>query len=178
MENERKKKYAKAIMDIASAEDNLEKITDELYSFSQALEKSRDLYVALSDSSLPFERRNQIVLDLLSKKASATTLGIIAMMISAGRIKDLVDIAESMSEQMAEEKSQEVAYVRSATELTDAQIKKLTEALSKATGKTLDVKLVVDETLLGGVVATIGDTVIDGSVKAKLQKLRERLETK
>lgn len=178
MKSAQKEQYARAIVEIANAEDNLEKITDEIYSFSQELGKSRELYVTLSDNSIPFNRRNQIVLDLLSEKASAATLGIIAMLVSAGRIKDIQDIAEKLSEQLAEEKNKEVAYVRSATELSADEVKKLQSALSKATKKKLDIKVAVDESLLGGVVATVGDTVIDGSVKTKLQKLRERLEAK
>ena len=174
----RKDQYAKAILEIATAEGNLEKITNELYAFSEALTKSRDLYTALADRSIPFQKRNQIIYDLLSKKASAATLGIISLVVSAGRIKDFEDIVVELSAQVSQQRNQEVAYVRSAIELNGAQTKKLEKALSQATNKQLDLKVVVDPNLLGGVVATIGDTVIDGSVKTKLQKFREKMESK
>ncbi len=178
MSDKRKDQYASAIFEIATAEGNIDKISGELYAFSQALEKSRELYVSLSDNSIPFEKRNQIVLDLLSNKASAATLGVIVMLVSAGRIKDLPDISKELSVKVAEQQEKEVAYVRSAVSLSDEQLKKLREALNKATNKQLDLKVTVDEELLGGITATIGDTVIDGTVKSRLQKLREKLEAK
>ena len=62
----------------------------------------------------------------------------------------------------AAEANKEVAEVRSAVPLTDDQRKRLADALNKATGKEVEVKVVVDPSVLGGVVAQVGDTVIDG----------------
>jgi F-type H+-transporting ATPase subunit delta len=59
--------------------------------------------------------------------------------------------------------------------LNDAQVQKLTEALNKATGKRVEVKVVIDEKVLGGIVATIGDTVIDGTVRHRLAQLKEHI---
>ena len=59
-----------------------------------------------------------------------------------------------------------MAEVRSAVPLTEDQRTRLAAALNKATGKDLEVKVIVDPTVLGGVLAQIGDTVIDGTVRA------------
>ena len=64
--------------------------------------------------------------------------------------------------------------MRSAVPLDDAQQQRLAAALSQATGKQVEVKVVVDEKVLGGLVATIGDTVIDGTVRHRLAQLKER----
>jgi F-type H+-transporting ATPase subunit delta len=66
-----------------------------------------------------------------------------------------------------------VAEVRSAIPLTAAQEEQLAAALRVATGKDVEVKVIVDESILGGLVAQIGDQVIDGSVRARLGQLRE-----
>ena len=68
-----------------------------------------------------------------------------------------------------------MAEVRSATPLDDKQRKALAEALGQATGKNVEVKVLVDPSVIGGVVAKIGDTVIDGSIKRRLEQLRERV---
>ena len=68
-----------------------------------------------------------------------------------------------------------VAEVRSAVPLTEDQRTRLTAALNQATGKDLEVKVIVDPTVLGGLLTQIGDTVIDGTVRTKLAKLREAL---
>jgi len=59
--------------------------------------------------------------------------------------------------------------------LDAATIARLTASLSRATGKDVEVKTVVDPTVIGGVVARVGDVVIDGSVSHRLQELRETL---
>ncbi len=170
--------YVSAIAEVAEAEGSLDRIADELYRFSTALSKSRDLYEALSDSSIPAFRRQQIILDLLGKKTDRLTVGFISMIVSAGRIKELDDIVEELADKVAKGKNREVAFVRTAVELDDKQKENLKNALEQATNKELELKAIVDPSLLGGVVATIGDTIIDGSVKSRLSKLRETMEKK
>ncbi len=170
--------YVSAITEVAEAEGNLERVADELYRFSTALAESRNLYEALSDFSIPVFRRQQIIMDLLEKKADRLTIGLISMIVSVGRIKDLDDIAEELADKVAKRKNREIAFVRTAVELNDQQKENLRNALMQATDKELELKVIVDPNLLGGVVATIGDTIIDGSVKSRLSKLRETMEKK
>jgi F-type H+-transporting ATPase subunit delta len=68
-----------------------------------------------------------------------------------------------------------VAEVRSALPLDDGQVERLAVALGRATGKTVEVKVVVDPSVMGGLVARIGDTVIDGTVRHRLNQLKEQL---
>jgi F-type H+-transporting ATPase subunit delta len=62
--------------------------------------------------------------------------------------------------------------VRSAIPLTDDQLERLAKALGNATGKQVEVKVVVDPSVLGGIVAQVGDTVIDGSVRSRIDQLK------
>jgi F-type H+-transporting ATPase subunit delta len=75
----------------------------------------------------------------------------------------------------AAEANKEVAEVRSAVPLTSDQRERLAKALGLATGKQIEVKVVVDPSVLGGVVAQVGDTVIDGSVRTRLDQLKHAL---
>jgi F-type H+-transporting ATPase subunit delta len=68
-----------------------------------------------------------------------------------------------------------VAEVRSAVALDDTQRQRISEALSRATRKQVEVKVIVDESVMGGIVATIGDTVIDGTVRHRLDQLKEQI---
>ena len=65
-----------------------------------------------------------------------------------------------------------MAEVRSAIPLTDDQKSRLADALGQATGKQVEVKVIVDPSIKGGLVAQVGDTVIDGSVRRRLEQLR------
>jgi F-type H+-transporting ATPase subunit delta len=78
-------------------------------------------------------------------------------------------------EKGAAARSHAVAEVRTAVPLSDTQRKRLAEALKKATGKDVELKVVIDPTVLGGVITQIGDTVIDGSVRHRLSRVRETL---
>jgi F-type H+-transporting ATPase subunit delta len=75
----------------------------------------------------------------------------------------------------AQSREHEVAEVRSAVPLDDAQVAQITQALARATGKRIEVKVVVDPEVMGGIVATVGDTVIDGSVRHRLEQLKETI---
>ena len=84
-------------------------------------------------------------------------------------------IADELIRQAAESRGQAVAEVRSAVTLNDDQRGRLKSALSSATGMNIDIVVVVDPDILGGVVAQVGDTVFDGSVRTRLEKMKERL---
>ena len=66
-----------------------------------------------------------------------------------------------------------VARVRSAIELTDEQQSRLADAIAAATGTEVDVRVIVDPTVMGGVITELGDDIIDGSVRSRLNQMRE-----
>ena len=166
--------YARAMFDVARAEGNAARISDELFRFARALEGSDELLAALTDAHLPPSRRQQIVEDLLGGRAEATTVSLVSMVVAAGRARDLPAIIDSLVAMSAEESNKAVAEVRSAIELTEDQRNRLAAAIGKATGKQVEVKVVIDPSVLGGIVTTVGDTVIDGSVKTRLERLKQQ----
>jgi F-type H+-transporting ATPase subunit delta len=97
------------------------------------------------------------------------------MVVGTGRSHELTAIIGELVRLSAAEGNKELAEVRSAVALTDDQKERLADALGKATGKKVEVKVVVDPSVLGGLVAQVGDTVIDGSIRARLDQLRESI---
>ena len=89
------------------------------------------------------------------------------------RGKEVAQNTAQAAAEAAQESGRELAEVHSAIELTDDQQERLAAALTKATGKEVEVKVVVDPSVIGGVVSQVGDTVIDGSVRHRLQQLRD-----
>ena len=81
----------------------------------------------------------------------------------------------TLVERAAATKSRTVAEVRSAVALTEDQHIRLAAALANATGKQVELKVIVDPTVLGGLVAQVGDTVIDGSVRSRLDQIKSLL---
>ncbi|MDP8957637.1 MAG: ATP synthase F1 subunit delta [Actinomycetota bacterium] len=169
--------YATAIFEVARAEGRLEDVEDELFRIARTVEGNPPLRDALTDPRLPVERKQAVLGDLLEGKASPLTRALVSFVVALGRANHLSEIADQMVELASAERNRVVAEVRSAIPLDAATIQKLEEGLSKATGKQVDVKLVVDPSLIGGIAAQVGDVVIDGSVRHRLDELRERFDS-
>lgn len=175
MSNQKVEAYARALFEIAQAEGALERVEDELFRVARAFESNDQLRSTLTDATLPADRRQQVVEQLLGGKASATTVQLVSMLVTSGQVKEMASIIDALVKRASSEKSQEVAEVRSAIPLTDDQQKRLAAALTKATGKALNLKVVVDPSVLGGLVAVVGDEVIDDTVRTRLDQLKTRI---
>jgi F-type H+-transporting ATPase subunit delta len=175
MSSNRAQYYAEAFHAIASAEGDLATVEAELSAVSQAIAANDGLRTSLSDPAFPAAQRQQVIEDLFGGKVSATTTALVSMLVAGGRIGELADIVSALVGRSAAGRNKVVAEVRSAVPLTADQSARLGAALKTATGKDVEVKVVIDPSVLGGIVTQIGDTVIDGSVRHRLDKMREAL---
>jgi F-type H+-transporting ATPase subunit delta len=172
---ERNEAYAQGLLDVARGEGPLADIEDDLFRFARTVQSSDDLRMSLSDPRLPIDRRLALIDELLDGKALAASTALISMVVAAGHAGDLPAIVERFVELAAAERERELAEVRSAIPLDQAQTKRLADALSHATGKRVEVKVIVDPSVLGGIVARVGDTVIDGTIRHRLEQLKEQV---
>lgn len=175
MSDNRIEGYARGLFEIARAEGTLDEVEDELFRFARSFESSDALRSALTDDQIPPAKRQAIIEDLLGGKATSTTTQLISMVVGSGRTRDLPAIVDNLVARASSAKHQEVAEVRTAVALTADQETRLAAALVNATGKQVNLKVVVDPSVLGGLVATVGDTVIDGSVRTRIDQLKSRL---
>ncbi len=167
--------YARALFEVARAEGTLDEVEDELFRFARSYESSDALRNALSDERIPAEKRQAIVEDLLGGKTTTTTIQLVSMVVGSGRSRDIPAIVDSLVARASSAKQLDVAEVRTAVELTDDQCARLKAALENATGKSINLKTIVDPSVVGGVVATIGDIVIDDTVRTRIEQLKSRL---
>lgn len=176
MQTEQITGYAAALFEVARAEGALGVVENELFDLSHVLSSSDELRSTLTDASLPAEKRQEIVSDLLGKaKASPLTNSLVSFVIGAGHARDLPAIISSLVERAASDRNHEVAEVRSAVPLDENQRTRLARALSKNLGKEVEVKVHVDPSVLGGLSARVGDVVIDGTVRHRLDQLKETI---
>ena len=166
--------YASALMDIARAEGDVDGFVDEFYSAATSIAQNAELRDPLTDLRIPVARKQGIVTDVLGVRVNSVVVAAINFMVAVGEAKHLEDLASRLANLAAEQEGTVVAEVQSAVALDAGQVERLEAALSKATGKKVQAKVVTDPSLIGGLVAKIGDTIFDGSVKSRFAEVREQ----
>ena len=172
---ERIRGYADRLFQEVDGLERIDDIEDELVRFARTVDSNRTLRRALGNPSTAVAQRVALVEDLLRGKVLPATARLVAYVLKAGHIRDLVGTLEWVAGLAAEERGRRVAEVRSAVELDDAEYLRLVEALERTAGHPVEVRVQIEPSLLGGMAVAIGDTVIDGSVRHRLDRLRETL---
>jgi len=173
MAEERITGYAKGIFEMALAEGQLDRVEGELLVLARAFETAPELRSTLTDPQLPLDKKQAITDELIGGRASSLTVGLVQLLVSQGNVSDLPAIAMAVAGVAAASRDKAVAEVRSAVPLDQETVERLAESLSRATGKAVEVKLVVDPSVIGGIVARVGDTVIDGSIAKRVESARQ-----
>lgn len=167
--------YAEALFSVAEAEGETEAVESQLYAFTKLLETQPKVREALVDPSLPSENKRGLIRGVFDERANQVAVNLLGFLVDQGRGRELGRIVQELVTVSAERRAHAVAEVRSAVALDDTQRARLVEALSQATGRQIEVRVVVDPSLIGGVVARVGDEIFDGSVRSRLREAREHL---
>jgi F-type H+-transporting ATPase subunit delta len=167
--------YARALFNVVRAEGDLDLVEDELYRFGKLVESNHELRQVLSDKAIDRAQRTKVLEELLEDRVSSHTLGLLTFIVAQGRARQLPQILDELSALAADARNSVIAEVRSAIPLDEDHRRRLADALSKSTGKNVEVKVIVDPTVIGGVVAKVGDMVIDGTVKRRIEQLKEQV---
>ncbi|HEU0132686.1 MAG TPA: ATP synthase F1 subunit delta [Mycobacteriales bacterium] len=167
--------YAAAMFEVARAEDVLGRAVDELFRFSRSVDANPDLRSALTDPGSTGEAKTRIIEELLSGRAHPVTSRLLSLVVEAGLARDLTRIVDAFTARASAAGQAAVAEVRVAAPIDEEQRTRIAEALTRSKGRPVDVKVIVDPSVIGGVVTTIGDEVIDGSVRRRLEQLRASL---
>ena len=167
--------YAAALFEVARAEDVLGRVGDELFRFSRAVEASPELRSALTDPGSAPEAKARVLDELLGGRVHPVTTRLLTLVVEGGLARDLTRVVDAFTAKAQAAGQAAVAEVRVAAPISEEQRTRLVEALTRSKGRPVDVKVIVDPSIMGGVVTTIGDEVIDGSVRRRLEQLRASL---
>jgi F-type H+-transporting ATPase subunit delta len=174
-------RYAKALADVtttAAAGLRPEDALGQLRAFESALSGSRELLDALTTPAVPVNRKRAVVGRIAGLlKLSPIARNFLFVLIDHRRIALLGAVLDSFELIVEERLGFARAEVSSPRELTEAQRGAIAAQLESITGKRIRMRFAVDAALIGGVVARIGSTVYDGSVRGQLQTLGRRLST-
>ena len=170
------RRYAKALLQIGIATKSFDAMGRELDRAAETFAKSQELRDALENPVFPADKRRLVVEEIARRLAlSSNVRNLLLLLLDKGRISALPDIARAHRQLVDEEAGRARATITSATPLDPALEARLKGALEKQTGKTVILEKKIDPTLIGGVIAQVGDLVLDGSIKTQLQQIRDDL---
>jgi F-type H+-transporting ATPase subunit delta len=169
-------RYAKALLDVAIAEADPQQVDDQLAAVADLFTSHADLWRTVTNPAVPSPKKRAIVDELLPHLSVATVLGkTLQLLASRDRLGLLPDLAESYRSRLMDYRKVVRADVTSSVPLPADRAQQIQKKLEALTGRTVVMTAATNPDLIGGVVARIGSTVYDGSVKRQLEKFREQL---
>jgi F-type H+-transporting ATPase subunit delta len=168
------RRYAEAAFEVAMRDDAVEKWRSELETAASIVADER-VGRMLANPALPLEQRVEMAKSIFGASVSQPVLNLIGLMLRRGRIHELPRLAAEFRRLDNARQGITIATAISAAPLTQDEIRALTERLEALTGGRIELEVQVDPTLLGGLVVRVGDRMIDGSVRGRLERLRNQL---
>ena len=168
------RRYAKALLAIGKEDGQAEAYKEELTGFVETLETEKGLRHALTNPLYAAEGRAKVLQKVLEKMSLSKVMhSFLSLVFDKGRIAYLKDISAFYQKLTDDLGNIARATITSAVELSSEAQEKIQDALSKMTGKKVIVETQTDSSLIGGLVAKIGDLVFDGSIKTQLLTIQD-----
>jgi len=159
----------------ADTDGSLDELEDELFRFGRVISAQPDLRAALADASLPEDGKRGLLDALLAGKVTPAALALINQVVAHPRGRSLLVALDICADIAARRRQQLIAVVRSAVELSASQRSRLAEALAGVYGHRVQLNVLLDPSVLGGISVQIGDDLIDGTAATRLAEVRRKL---
>lgn len=170
------RRYSAALADAAIAGGTADTVKNELGQWSEMFSASPELTAVFRNPAISQADKTKIVESIIGKTSpSKATANFVRVLAQNGRMSELGEINTKFNAVLDERSGLAAAHILSARELPDSEKAEFVSQLEKMTGKRVSVTFEVDPDLIGGAITRIGSTVFDGSVRSKLENLREQL---
>ncbi len=168
------RRYAEAALSLAERDDSLGAWVGALETAATRLSDAQVMRV-LADPAIPFDDRRRVAETILGDRVMGAPRNLVLLLVRRGRIELLPRVAAELRRLWEQRQGITHAVVTSAAPLSDAESDAVRERLVAMTGGQVEIERQVDPSLLGGVLVRMGDRLIDGSVRGRLERLRARL---
>jgi F-type H+-transporting ATPase subunit delta len=167
--------YARALFEMAQAEGAVARIEEELYRLRELLKKNPALLEFLKDPNIKREGKRQALAELFENRVHPLTLNTLVILSDQDRVNRLPNIIGQFSTIAAESRQKVTGEITTAVPLDDATVQRLASELSRVTGKNVQLFQKIDPSILGGAILKVGEQIIDGSLRRKLNQIQEQL---
>jgi F-type H+-transporting ATPase subunit delta len=170
------RRYATALLELGAETGQLDSLVDEIQRAAQVYEASSELRSALADPLIPVVAKHEIAQEVAQRLGvSQVTKNALSLLVDRRRIKALPAIAQRLREMADDKRGILRAEIFTAMPLPEEYFTQLQQQLERITGRRIALDRKLDPSLIGGVVARVGDTVYDGSLIARLRQLKETM---
>lgn len=170
------RRYAEAFFSIAREAGKVDEYQQELELVVRTVDESELLQEYFAHLLIPAKEKKEVANKIFAGQVSQATMNFISIIIDKKREAYLALITEQYTEMADEQRNILKAEMYSAREIPDADVSELAEKLSVSTGKTVQLKPMVDPSLLGGIKVRIGDQIVDATVAKKLEMLKNAMK--
>jgi F-type H+-transporting ATPase subunit delta len=168
------RRYAEAAFELGSEHSSLDRWQSDLRTIAEYF-GNRQLAFILSEPNIPFERKDQVVRELLGGKVKPDALGLALLLVERNLVSLAPRVRDEFERHYDEYRGQVHAEITTAAPLDEEMRERVRRDLAEITGKRIILHEQVDPSILGGAVARVGDTLIDGSVRRRLALLRQQI---
>ena len=168
------RRYAEAAFQLASRDDALDAYADGLDLAVQVLagDEARDI---VRNPARPLRERIGFVGGMLERRVPEPVFKLVGLLVERGRIDQLPNVAADYHRLLNQGRGVVEAVATAAAPLTGDETEALQRKIAEMTGRTVDLRVEIDESLIGGLTVRVGDTLYDASVRGRLERLRSRL---
>ncbi len=167
--------YSQALFEVALENNKFDEYNEELKFIVSICKEQPEFYEILKTPKINISEKKKIIDEIFKEKISQELINFIKIILDKRRVKNLFSISKEFEEMVYEHKGIVKAKAITTIPLGKREIEKLQKKLSEITNKTVILENEIDKSLIGGVMIKLGDKVIDGTIKGKLEQLENSL---
>ena len=170
------RRYAMALADVVTARNEARQVQEELSAWEMMMNGNPMLMEVFSNPTIPYEQKQNVLTSLIARaRRRQTSANFLQVLLRNQRLTELSEVNRRFAQVLDERSGVVSADVTTARPVSEALQEALRARLAAMTGKQMRLSFTTDEELIGGVVARIGSTIYDGSVRTQLQQVKERM---
>ena len=166
--------YARSLFEVAQEQEKLDEVRDQIGEFADALSESRELQTFFFSPYFSTEEKKQ-GLDKALDGAEDIVANFLAVLIENHRMPVLFRIRREIDAMWQDVNQLLPVQITSAIELDEAVTKQIGDEIGRQTGRTVELTSTVDPDVLGGIVVRVGNSILDASIRTRLERLRKQV---
>jgi F-type H+-transporting ATPase subunit delta len=166
--------YSRAVFEVAKDQDKLDEVREQFDEFADAVSEQRDLQVFFFSPYFSIEEKKE-GLDKAVEDVDEIVLNTLRLLIDKHRLPALFRIRDQLDRLWEEENRLLPVELTSAIELDDGTVKRVRDAIAEQTDRRIELKAHVDPDILGGIVLRVGNSILDASIRNRLEQLRRQV---